>query len=421
MKYKTFVYLFFLLIVLFSTFEIAVFPFQEIFIVLRVFLFIFCVFLILFDFEINKRFLTFLTFLVLPSIAGLIFLIIGILFKQNVISDYGNYSFIVGRFFNIFCYFVIFTGLYSDLCRNIDKILKVYYGSIFILLLTVIYHSFSMRYSFLPFPFETRTNLHGLESGYSDNILRATGISREPSFLGSFLVEFFILTLFFIQKHLIKVFSFSLISCVMFFTFSPSVVLGLICSVILYLFLTIKFFNVKYVIFTFFLILFVFVFIYYFRDLFIFDYVYSRVLNVGDSSRGASINNTIDIMLNHSSLYNFLFGYGPNTYQFLDYSFLRKDYYHNFTVTSNNLYIDYFFEYGVLGIFIIIVFFYYLGFLIFNSNVSIYQKKFLIFLFCSLLVSNMYRGDYASFHFFFILSIVFIGTRVDFLRSKFGD
>lgn len=283
---------------------------------------------------------------------------------------------------------------------SFNTILRVYYVSCFIMVLSALWQALDYHTSFpISFPFETRTNVHG-----SDNVgldKRLTGLAAEPSYLAPFLNEFLILTVLLIKNKIIKWGAIGLTLTLLFFTFSPSSYTSFLILLAVFTFYRV---NKIYLVFIVPIIFLVVSFL-TFGNIEALTYYNDRISGIEGSGRFRVIIDALNLFFNDTNLFRLLFGNGFKTFQIMNTA-PEISYYR---ITSNNLFVDVIFECGIIGVTLLIYFFTYLFKLI--SKVKDRNLKLIsILLFTNLLLSSFYRADFTTLKFFIIIYILFYIT-----------
>ena len=137
------------------------------------------------------------------------------------------------------------------------------------------------------------------------------------------------------------------------------------------------------------------------------DYVLTRI-NTADSDNGRVFMLLGPLeWIQESNFFSILFGHGIKSYSIIGsfYTLHSGDPVH---VTSNNLYIDVFWESGILGLFFLLSFFSCVLYKIFSLNVSKSSVFVMLFVFFDIVFSSIFRGDYASFRFFIMIYLLYV-------------
>jgi O-antigen ligase len=140
----------------------------------------------------------------------------------------------------------------------------------------------------------------------------------------------------------------------------------------------------------------------------VFQYIYSRIFeaNLDNSGRFYMVVMPYSWSFD-GSVFSFLLGHGVKSYSIIGshYSFLSGEPIHD---TSNNIYTDVFWESGLLGLILLLMFFLFVFSCIFKRKIG-KQSSFIAFYFLfELMLSGMFRADYASARFFIILYLIYL-------------
>lgn len=373
------------------------------------------------DGSVSKNLCVFLAFFLLPFVVGLIGLPLSFL-SQNYRFNYYDLN-IFGRIFNFIFIssIILFYDRFSS-SKDLSLLFRFYMAGVFILLLTAVWQSVAVYFSLVSFPFDTRAHVHGASEAV-DVGSRITGIAREPSFFVMFLVDFIALTLLFksgLKKILYLVLSFLLLVL----SLSPSgfVTVGLAFSAS-YFFTQIKFYRELGIVrvLTFMVIVVALLGIYLsVNDTPFFSYLLHRVVDVDPQKSDRLFMLIMPFeWVKDSGAFSLIFGHGIKAYSIVGSAYLLPDG-SPVHATSNNMFVDVFWESGLLGLFCLCFFFAFVFFKIMNSNFSRQQIFISLFVFFDLLGSSMFRADFASFRFFIMLYLLFILINYDFriLRGK---
>lgn len=343
----------------------------------------------------------------------------------------------LGRIFNYIGFFFILYGTYILSKQNIDnnfqnffiyKLLKAYWLGSLLIVFFGVWHAFSMYSGAIPFPFEgMRTNIHGTDGNLEisiDGVKRLTGICREPSYFAPILIDFILISLVLFNDW--KKYFFVLVGLgLLLLSFSGGGYFNLLMiigiSLTFYYLAVLKRvvvkrkFNFKFVYLTI-VILFPFIIIIpYMLELGLLNIIIARlphILDIENHSRLYMVVKPFELILD-SNIINIIFGHGIKSYYLLEYGFFLPDgtpFHH----TSNNLFTDFLWEHGVVGL----VFVSYLFIYLFKiSNAFSNDKKYIILsLVIHLFSTSIYRGDYASSR--FVIIIVFILLLINYFRQE---
>lgn len=342
-------------------------------------------------------------------------------FNVNLLSenkDYVNYFFkdSLGRKINILVFFLIFIGINSIIKNNnkymLKKILKSYVLGVTIFISIVGLWQVLNKYFNIPIPFElnSRTHIHSAGTVASFLKIRLTGLANEPSYAAPYLIDVIILSYLFRYK---KLFIFNLF--ILLLTYSGGGYIDLLFLFMLIFFhkgLARRKIKVSIIILSIFFIL----------SLISSNYskffeLFSPVLNRFSSEHDLfsikyNIRSYMVIMpfvwiFLEKGFFPYFFGMGTGSFKYLSNT---KFFYDGRSVhiTSNNLFSDFVYECGYIGLVLLIIMFILLFKRLeknFKKNKNIYNKVNLI-LFFHLIVSSLYRADFLSSRFFLIISFI---------------
>ena len=351
-------------------------------------------------------------------------------FNINLLSenrDYINYFFkdSLGRKINILVFFLIFIGINSTIKNGnkyiLKKILKSYILGVTIFISIVGLWQVLNKYFNIPMLFELNSRAHIHSAGTVANFLkiRLTGLANEPSYAAPYLIDVIILSYLFRYRKLLV---FNLL--VLLLTYSGGGYINLFFLFVLIFFhkgLARRKTKIFIIILSiFFSLLLVSLNFYKFLELF------SPVLNRFSSEHDLfsikyNIRSYMVIMpfvwiFLEEGFFPYLFGMGTGSFKYLSNT---KFFYDGRSVhgTSNNLFSDFVYECGYIGLVLVIIMFFLLFKRLernFKKNKNIYNKVNLI-LFFHLIVSSLYRADFLSSRFFLIISFIKI---LDLLGKK---
>ncbi|MDR2410250.1 MAG: hypothetical protein LBE13_19365 [Bacteroidales bacterium] len=370
---------------------------------------------------------------------GIIFLIIIILFKDKVIlgkedklvfmlfygiffSSLGITIFLVficginyvvfypnifGRMINIVIYSSIYIFIVDRKNRNkisTKDVLDAYLVGCYILLFFGIWQLLSNIFK-IPYPtFETRDQIHSMETA---NFLpfmriRITSIALEPAYLASYLIDAIIILICSTKRYL----SIGLFFIILFFSLSLSGYINIFLIImIMFGFSRNNSRNMYLNIFIFLLLLFLFFLL---KDIF---FTVIKRLNpeaLVESGRFQDTELPIKYMFTDASLFNIIFGFGPKGFgyvrRFLSYTrgWARNT---EISTTSHVIFVDFLVEYGVLGVILILLLFYYL-YQYAKITYRFTANRLSQLLCINLLISALYTSDYASPRFSIMLIII---------------
>ncbi|MDM1450401.1 O-antigen ligase family protein [Myroides odoratimimus] len=355
----------------------------------------------------NKNLLLVMGLWLLPFLLSLV-----ISFPYNVFFKLGsgglNYSQLepYGRIVNLFA-ISIFMLCMNYLCFinksiKFSFILKCYYYTCCLILLSVIWQALDLYLGIpIKFPIETRSYIHGnvTEVNLSS---RLTGYAMEPSYLAPFLIEFIIFSFFLLRGSKYRNLALLTGIVLLFLTYSPSsyITFFIICMV----FLLYKY-RMKFVLISILPIILGSFLFSKFRNINAFEYLYERVIGIENSSRYTTIKNAVTFMI-ENDMFTLLLGNGIKSFSLLHT--VGGDFRTSYE-TSNNLFIDVFFECGAIGLSILIFFFIYSLKKILTQSNSKYTL-FALLLWVDVVLSAMFRADYATLRVFILLYFIFVFT-----------
>lgn len=287
--------------------------------------------------------------------------------------------------------------------------LKCVFFSCCIFLFFAIWQLLSFRFG-IYFPFESRSDMHGVPS-FIKKVLpnRITSIAREPNFYAPLLMESLILSRVLLRGVRRKIIM-SLLFLITVFTFSGGAYAHLVILLLFSLMMNAslnKIFSLKGVFFITSISLFFLGTIFYLAssDNIILDFIAAKA---NTESTGASSRSQImSIIFDEWKGSNFLtlfFGHGMYS---LGYLKQLTGHYSDFDFRiSNNLYLDFLWECGILGLLFFIIPISLLFVILWNKrNRDIYSQSSLLFL-ASLLITCLYRSEYVTTHFVWSMIIM---------------
>ena len=314
----------------------------------------------------------------------------------------------VGRILNLFGITLIMLNINTALKANLqfNTLLKWYFFSASLIVISAIWHSLDLYLGFpIKFPFETRSLVH---SGGNNLTIgsRLTGIAQEPSYLASILIDFWVFSLILFKNKLVLL-RILRIACLIlvFLTFSPSAYISLLIMILVEWYLILKSKGRVGVLLVIPFVLAVFPFlmlIFRNSNLESINYFSKRLDTFSDSGRFEIIYKSVISIWDSGDIFKILFGNGLKAFELFSYKFPEIS-----IETSNNLFVDVFFEGGLVAVTCLIYFL----IRVFNYIKRIDKIEYLTFaslLYFNLIVSSFYRADYATFRFFFILFVIFV-------------
>ena len=305
-----------------------------------------------------------------------------------------------GRLINI----ALLTWYILSICSRTDDMSRIglalsrtyMYGCI-ILLVFAIWQALEFYTSFpIPFPFDTRSYMHSQGGLDIDITNRITGYAAEPSYIAPFLVDGLILSLFMIKRKMMRWAVVSIFFLVLTLTFSPSGYISILSVLVVWGW--IKYKEKPLLLPGVIIIGMILASFIYSSD--IIQYFLLRVGQYEDSGRFQGVWEPVKFILEEGSFGNLLFGFGTKAMQ----SFYELNYQGFEFSTANNLFTDILFETGLLGLGCYIALF----LVLFKYSLEVSDDNALpLYLVTNLLVSSLYRSDFASLRFSALICIIY--------------
>lgn len=334
-------------------------------------------------------------------------------------------SVIVGRLFTfvtvLMMVYLLNVWLVASDEKQLNKALKIAFFVLLIFVLLGIWQ-FIGNLIGIPFFIETRDWMHGVPSAIRSLVpKRLTSISEEPNFLSPLLIEYLILIGLVIVRRSIKYTLYALGLFVALFSFSGGVYINLLLLIFLYGVLSLfrslmkGVLNGKDIIFILSIFLF-FVLIIFIGDILL-DFLYYKVQGeaAGQSSRSQFLSSLMQLIAD-SNFSQLMFGHGMGTMGVLtSFGLPKEDFLFRIT---NNFYLDMLWEGGFIGLGFIIIFFMSLicfglkGYM--NNH---YIEAGLLFT-MHMIVTSLYRSEYLSAHFVWVLSMVLVCYRLGYIKVQ---
>ncbi|MFQ1757307.1 hypothetical protein ACK37B_00050 [Aeromonas veronii] len=277
-------------------------------------------------------------------------------------------------------------------------------------------------YLHIPFFVESRSDMHGVPQVLRSIIPnRITSIAREPNFYAPVLIESIIISRFIFSGFWKYVFIFSTL-VILVLTFSGGAYAHLILLLLFFIVQRITFTSKGLMsllkIITVCLVFGLVVSMLFENEIAILlDFIEAKT---STESSGASFRSQVMTVIfnewSSSSLKSLIFGHGIGTLAFFN-EISGGRIYLDFAIT-NNFYLDYLWDTGIIGLLLFVVFWGY-GFSFFFNR----RKKSIFFesgllLFFSLLITGLYRSEYVTTHFSWVLALVIVIYRVCYLSTK---
>ncbi len=359
---------------------------------------------------VDRKLLFFLLFFITPTLIGIVSLPISYYF-ENTRFNYEELN-LFGRLFNVFIlsFLILFIHKYTN-TKDPGLFFRWYKYGLFILMLTALWHALSIHTNFIDFPFDTRSHLHsayGHDYSFSG---RVTGLASEPSYFVMFTIDFIILLLIF-NKGLVRNILIVMTIILLILSLSPSGYISFFGAFAGAYFLTeikfIKRLTLKQIIVMLFLIFLSIFSAFYLLSIGVLDYIIGRITNpeMLQSAR-AYMSYMPFVWSSESNMFSFLFGHGVKSYSIIGTAFNVPGG-NAVDVTSNNFYVDTFWEAGLIGLLILMSFFIYLFKKIFKSKFGRLQVFIMFFIFFDLFLSGVFRADFASMRYFIMLYLLYV-------------
>lgn len=356
----------------------------------------------------------------------LISIVVGLPFGYLFSYDFFTYEYYLrqfpGRIFNYLIVIILYLflsqtvfgagNIHSLKVNRLRDICAAYWAGIAIIIISSYWQIVSFYFGFGEFPFDTRSHVHSVTVSESNPFsLRVTGLAREPSFLAPLIIDFMLISVIIFSKlkWIFLSFVFALLPLALSFSMGGYVNLIIVMGAFVFLYFIIKVSSGKVNALSIFLGLVVSIIgmalLWQFQRVGGLDLFLSRFDSAFDLEKGGRVFMWIMpyFWLIASSPVNLIFGYGPKSFGLLGsvYSLPNGDSIH---VTSNNIFSDFLWEHGLFGLVFLVLFFCYLLFSAINIKMNkFYWVSFLIVV--HVMFSSMYRADYASFRFHFMVFV----------------
>lgn len=364
----------------------------------------------------DKKLTFFLLFFISPSIVSFFSLLPAIVINPHNL-DYGELKFL-GRIINILLFSTVIVFVHSSARKQqlAMPFVWLWFGGLAFLLFSV-WHAAAI-YGFVDsFPFETRSEIHSRGALQTIVSNRVTGVANEPSYLGPFLVDFLILTLLLVASKVKRTILVSLSFLIIILSLSPSNILvllggilGVTAIVLPKIILTPKV-SIKTMTYFIFCVASLPVLAVLTFDAFFGQYILFRFWDLSESSR-LYMNIMPFIWSFDGSATQFIFGNGIKSYSIIGTEYFLPN---NTPVheTSNNAFVDTFWEAGTVGLLLLICFYLYCFSQILFSQFSRSQVLLAAAILGSLIMSQFVRADFASLRVFVMLYLFFLLTHYD--------
>lgn len=283
--------------------------------------------------------------------------------------------------------------------------IKFSLGITLIFLFFAYYQVVAFKYG-LPF-IETRSHVPGADYTMQQLIgQRVTSLAREPNFYSPIIFESLVLAFIILPRLVFNIFLL-LTAFILIKTFSTGAYIH--CALLLLFFLVQRGNNAKrkIVIATCAVSLLFFIIVLFFSESSLYEYFVMKLdtETSGQSYRTTVISTIISSWL-HGDVINILFGYGLSTIYYIN-DLIPSSSITKFSI-SNNLFIDFMWDSGVIGTVGLIVG-WSLGFIRIwkKRSENVYFRMSLIML-VSFFITSLYRSEYTTTHFFWVISNIII-------------
>jgi hypothetical protein len=257
----------------------------------------------------------------------------------------------------------------------------------------------------IPYPaFGTKSHIHSMEMAKLLPFMRMriTSIAQEPAYLVPYLIDAIIILLYSTKRYI----SIVLFSVVLLFSLSLAGYINIfLIMIIMFVFSKSNSKKICSNIIVFLSFLFLCFFL---RNVFIAVLERLSPEKLIESTRFQDLELPLKYMFTEASLFNIIFGFGPKGFayvgRFLSYTrgWARNT---EFSLTSHVIVIDFFVEYGILGV-ILLLFLFYRLYLYAKTTYRHTKNRLSQLLSVNLLISAMYTSDYASPRFSIMLMII---------------
>lgn len=353
---------------------------------------------------IINRYLKYVSlFFFFPIIVSTIYTSIRLGFKNDALYyDYFT-DFLPGRLIHLILFVIILNYIHTYINQNekethkLETVVKSYIYGVFIILgIFGIWQIMNSLFGIWCPQVQTRGDLYfATEMG----VKRITSLADEPSYLVPFIIDGILLSIFF-RKKIIPI----LLTVVLLFSLSFGAYVEIFFLSVSFIFLLPEKKKIK--VFTAILFLIV-MFIIIFPE--IINIVYTIIssreelqsgFEMEDTSRTAMIVYPIKKLFS-DNLGALLIGNGPASFKYLEVS----DFHCIFT-TSNNILVDLLYEGGILSFVMIIFLFIFVWRLFDKSEISYFNITIIKLFLIHIVLSSLYRADYASERFMSMLVII---------------
>jgi O-antigen ligase len=323
------------------------------------------------------------------------------------------------RVINLSFFFIIFYVFNKKLTLlSSDKLLSIvgfYLLSIVIIDIFGIWQLLHFTTGIPMLILETRSFVHSVEEDVLFNF-RLTSLVDEPSYLVPLIIDSLIIGLIIFKDRLFSYFIYigipGLIVLIFSFSVSGFANLALVILFSLVLLVTLRVKNKKRILLaSIYSFIVIFVLAFFFRD-YLLQFlmpIIGRFDTIFDIHKHSRLYQTVMPLfwLFDYSFINALFGFGPGSYEFLHMTkFLHYEV--PISTTSNNMWIDLLFEYGIIGFTAFVFTYLYTMYRLFKRRNEHQYFLFSVILWAHLGITSIYRSDFASPRFWAIVMIVWI-------------
>lgn len=344
-------------------------------------------------------------------------LLSGFLNVELLVTDYPKT--VLSRFFTLMTCFLTLIAVLLYIGSASKKALKDLLNLALLICFVFIFFAFWQLISFytaVNFPFEVRNWMHGVPPSMIDMFpKRLTSIAEEPNFYSPLIIETFLLSSLIIQNKFRRYLAFSITFLILVLTFSSGAYVN--AALLMSFFIVYTFFTGPNTVSTYFKkIIFLFICIivlfwlsyelYFLIDMFIYKMENEAS---GGSSRSQFIQTVSTLWINSNGV-NMFFGSGISSMSHLTDLGVEESKV-LFRIT-NNFFLDLLLEGGILSLLFILVFFSLLILISLRKSGTCKYKRFCLFLTVHLFITSMYRSEYLSMHFIWVLCLIFLGYAI---------
>lgn len=326
----------------------------------------------------------------------------------------------VGRYINlvaVFSFFAVVCSVFNSLKAKgskqqfISNIAWFYFYALWVIALFGFWQLLSHYIAAIPFPFETRTSVHGVQDISSvGGLVRLTSIANEPSYFAPLLLDAIILSLLLLSARNAKI-MIVLLVILLVLTFSGGgylnvvvITSGLTLALILRSVTVFK--ASPLIVFYFFILCLVAAAIltamYYVGVISLIADRLPHILDINQHSRAYMVLMPFKWAYESGPI-NFLFGHGVKSYALLGQIFIIPSNNEAVHITSNNAFTDIFWELGLVGLIAIVGFFCWIIVSCVTAKTMYKEHWVALLIMLHLVGSSLYRADFASPRFFILI------------------